>query len=195
MVALHFESQLDNYLEVTTNWQPMPDELSTCWSGLRMLKMHTLWSDFIMPRWEGGKLRSSATLSQKVWTFELGSKRHGLGVEQDAITGRYKCWSCQAFEDVQSTHVNPCCISCTDQSRSRAIPSSGNTGNSYWKWTWRGERTGATMNLMKLVIGQHQSNIGIFSLMKTEVPWRTGSRRLDSWFHPVAKKTGTITCF
>ena len=55
IVALHFESELGNYFEVTSNWHAMPDgELSTR-PGFRMLEMHTLWFEFIMPWWEEAK--------------------------------------------------------------------------------------------------------------------------------------------
>ena len=54
IVALHFESELGNYFEVTSNWHAMPGELSTR-PGFRMLEMHTLWFEFIMPWWEEAK--------------------------------------------------------------------------------------------------------------------------------------------
>jgi hypothetical protein len=54
IVALHFESELGNYFEVTSNWHAMPGELSAR-TGFRMLEMHTLWFEFIMPWWEEAK--------------------------------------------------------------------------------------------------------------------------------------------
>ena len=42
IVALHFESELGDYFEITSSWHSSPGELSTR-PGFRMLEMHILW--------------------------------------------------------------------------------------------------------------------------------------------------------
>jgi hypothetical protein len=54
IVALHFKSELGDYFEVTSSGHANPGELSTQ-PGFRMLEMHALWFEFIMPWWEEAK--------------------------------------------------------------------------------------------------------------------------------------------
>jgi hypothetical protein len=66
VLALHFESKLGNYFGVTSSWHANPSKLSTQ-PGFRMLEMHALWFEFIMPWWEEAKQNPSLRFTK---TFE-----------------------------------------------------------------------------------------------------------------------------
>jgi hypothetical protein len=77
VLALHFESELDNYFEVTSSWHANPGKLCTR-PGFRMLKIHVLWFEFIMPWWEEAKqnpcLRFPKTFEYLNSNVEVGKR-------------------------------------------------------------------------------------------------------------------------
>lgn len=48
ILALHFESEMGSYFEVTMNWHSQPGETNTR-NNFRMLEIHTFWFEFVIP--------------------------------------------------------------------------------------------------------------------------------------------------
>ena len=52
LVALHFEAELGLFFEQTMRWHSTPGELY-CRAGFRMLEIHRLYHNYIIPWWQG----------------------------------------------------------------------------------------------------------------------------------------------
>ena len=86
VVALQFEAELVDYFEVTYQWHAYPGELCTR-PGFRMIKLHHLMFEYIMPFWE------SATANPKDQfknTFELIEKMESSEDEDQKRKGELK---------------------------------------------------------------------------------------------------------